>query len=217
MAEPGITLHKIMADDPASFVMIICDVFKPASGESREPTEDARRRASVGYRVLDSFHVLPGLDGQELDVDKLREWVGTVRRLAQESDRAKIADEFIGHLFAYAPSDSDGFWPHIAIRTTLEELQSDQIELGIQIERSNMRGVVTKAMYEGGGQERTLAEQARAQSKGLKNGHERLPYGGGLLKASTTMRSAKTNGPSKTRCGLNSRVPDHTRFVWRGG
>lgn len=161
-----LTLHKLMAEDPAFFVMIICDVFKAASGEPREPTEDAHRRASLGYRLLDSFHVIPGIDEGNINTEELKNWVETVRRLAKEKDRAKIAEEFIGHLLAYAPSDSDGFWPHVAIRNLLEESKSDQLELGILIERSNMRGVVTKAMYEGGSQERTLAENARAQAKG---------------------------------------------------
>jgi hypothetical protein len=118
--------------------------------------------------VLDSFHVVPGLEGENFNIEKLKEWIGSVRKLAEEKDRAKIAEEFIGHLLAYAPPDADGFWPHIAVRNVLEELKSDQIELGILIERSNMRGVVTKAMYEGGGQERALADRARAQVKGTE-------------------------------------------------
>jgi hypothetical protein len=161
----SLVLHRIMAEDPESFVLIICDVFKPASGEPREPTEEARRRASVGYRLLDSFHVIPGEKNGDIDAETLRTWVHTVQDQAKQKDRDNIADEFIGHLLAYAPGGSDGFWPHVVIRDLLEELKSDQIETGILIERSNMRGVVTKEMYEGGAQERTLAERARASAR----------------------------------------------------
>jgi alpha/beta superfamily hydrolase len=43
----------------------------------------------------------------------------------------------------------------------LEELKVSDIESGIRTERFNMRGVVTKAMFEGGDQERELARKHR--------------------------------------------------------
>jgi hypothetical protein len=43
----------------------------------------------------------------------------------------------------------------------IEELASDEVERGIRIERHNMRGVVTKAAFEGGTKELKLAEEAR--------------------------------------------------------
>ena len=51
----------------------------------------------------------------------------------------------------------------------MEKLHSDYVEEGIEIERRNMRGVVTKAMFEGGGQERALADQARSWAKAAEN------------------------------------------------
>jgi hypothetical protein len=65
--------------------------------------------------------------------------------------------------------DVDGAWPHRAIRDLLEELKAEYIERGIQIERFNMRGAFSKAMYEGGKQERGLAEQARIWARAVVN------------------------------------------------
>ena len=101
----------------------------------------------------------------QIDSELLTSWVDEVRRLAKEEDRSEIGDEFIGHLFAYAPQDADGAWPHRTIRDTLERLASKELELGIEIERFNMRGVQVRAMYGGGAPERTLAEEARQSAR----------------------------------------------------
>ena len=55
------------------------------------------------------------------------------------------------------------------MRQLLEELDSDEIERGLMIERFNMRGAHFKGAYEGGAQERVLAEQYRAWAKSMPN------------------------------------------------
>jgi alpha/beta superfamily hydrolase len=108
---------------------------------------------------------VPGLIGSEIDASVLTTWAMEVRRLAHEQDRGIIAEQRIGHVLAHAPADADGSWPHRVVRELVEELNSDQVEMGIAIERFNMRGGFTKAMYEGGGQERSLAAQAQEWAK----------------------------------------------------
>ncbi len=76
--------------------------------------------------------------------------------------REVIADQHIGQMLAYAPNDAeDNAWPARPVRDVLEEYASDEIEKGIHIARFNMRGVFTKAMYEGGRKERGFAAQYR--------------------------------------------------------
>ncbi|MNN78653.1 hypothetical protein D3C81_1952260 [compost metagenome] len=58
-------------------------------------------------------------------------------------------------------SPTDGAWPHEAVRNVIETIASSHIEIGIRIERVNMRGVFCKAFGEGGDQERGLAQQAQ--------------------------------------------------------
>lgn len=173
----NLTLHRMMAANPEFFVSVLCDVFKPATGEPTEPTAERRVRARMGYGLLSEFELLPGLDRENIDPAVLRIWVADVRRRAAEVDRVRIAEEYIGHLLAHAPYDADGAWPHSAVREVLEEIKSDGVERGIEIERFNMRGAFTKAMYEGGTQERSLADQARNSAKSLA----RWPRTQGLL------------------------------------
>jgi hypothetical protein len=162
-----LVLHEILASDPSFFVEVLCDVYKPASGKPEENLDENRRlRAEYGYKLLDSWQVLPGASaGGALDAGILINWVRKVRELASKKDRADIADQEIGKLLAYAPIDpEDGAWPHKAVRELLEELANSEIERGISIEQFNKRGVVSKAMFEGGKQERDLSEQWRQWS-----------------------------------------------------
>jgi hypothetical protein len=62
---------------------------------------------------------------------------------------------------------SDGAWPHEAVRDLIEEVASDRIEHGIDIGIYNGRGVVTRAIWEGGGQERAIAERYRGYARSL--------------------------------------------------
>jgi hypothetical protein len=105
---------------------------------------------------------VPGFSSGTEDVQYLRSWISEVRRLAKEADRAVITDQQIGQILAYAPSDAeDHAWPSKPIRDLIEELAAEQVEVGIAICRFNQRGAFTKALYDGGTQERGLASQYR--------------------------------------------------------
>lgn len=165
--EGHLTLHRGMAVDPELFVSVLCDVFGPAGGGAPGPDEHARRRAQAGYQLLHGMTLVPGVSPGGFDSGALGTWVDSARARAAARDRARIADEYIGHVLAYAPFGADGAWPHEAVRALLERLQSDDIEQGIMIQRHNMRGVVHKAMYEGGDQERGVAEQVRRWARAV--------------------------------------------------
>jgi hypothetical protein len=164
--ERHLTLHRLMAEEPSLYVSILCDVFKAASGQAQEPTEQQRARAHAGYQLLSSFHRVPGRREGEIEPGPLQTWTREVRRLAAEVDRSRIADQYIGHVLAHAPDDpTDKAWPHRAVRDLIEQLESSDVEKGITVERFNMRGVTTKAAYEGGKQERDIAEKYRRWAK----------------------------------------------------
>lgn len=159
--ERNLLLHRMMAEDPDLFVAVITDAFKPATGTTEELTEDRQRRARAGYQLLSSMDVVPGTSGNDVNQTELLAWAQKVQVLAAAADRTRIANEYIGQTIAHAPADPDGQWPHRAVRDVLEELKSDDVELGISVGRFNMRGPFSKAMYEGGRQERDLAAQNR--------------------------------------------------------
>jgi hypothetical protein len=155
-------LHRVMAQDPKFYVSLICAVFRAEDEEPSEPSPEERARATAAYRLLQSFGELPGRKGETIDSEQLGAWVRDVRRLGQEAKRRGMTEEFIGHVLAHAPVDpNDEAWPHMSVRDLLEDLRSDETERGIQIERFNMRGVYSKALFEGGKQERGFSVQYR--------------------------------------------------------
>jgi hypothetical protein len=160
-AEP-IALNRLLGASPPFFISVICDAFSPASGESGEITDERRRRARLAYQLLQSIKTVPTFSPGTEDVRHLQSWISEVRALAKESDRSVITDQQIGQILAYAPPDTeDAAWPSKPIRDLIEELAAEQIETGIAISRFNQRGSFSKALYDGGKQERALADQYR--------------------------------------------------------
>jgi hypothetical protein len=174
LAKTDLALHEILADDPEFFVRVLCDLYKPASARSEEsePTKEVRLRAEFALQLLRSWKKPPGVTpSREVEPDKFGEWVKAARQLAAKSERIDVADREIGKVLFYFPSDpGDSVWPHLELRQLLETLQNDNIETGIELEQFNSRGVVNKAMFEGGAQERLLAQKWRdiAEKLGLR-------------------------------------------------
>jgi len=160
-----LALHDLLAKDPSFFVEVLCDLYKPSSFSQEEApiSEMSRIRAELAFALLRSWDRPPGIqeDGR-VDGQQLREWVEAARRLAFEKDRSDVADHHIGYiLFHYPPDPDDSAWPHVEVRRLLEDLRSEEVESGIEMEQFNSRGIVSKEVFEGGDQERELAKQWR--------------------------------------------------------
>jgi hypothetical protein len=165
--EKHLAIHRLMATDPGFYFSVIADVFKASSDESKdEPSPEKSARAKAGYTLLSEFRTVPGRHEASVNYDELRSWVDNVRKLAAENDRIAITDEFIGHILAHSPADDeDELWPHRAVRQIIEDLRSDSVEEGFAVEKYNSRGVVTKALFEGGKQERKISDEFRALAR----------------------------------------------------
>jgi hypothetical protein len=163
-----LTLHGMLVESPEFFVSTICTVFRPASGEAPILSEQEQKMATAAYELLNGLNVLPGQVDDRVDFATLQAWSDEVRQRATQADRSAITDARIGHLLAHAPVDPDDqAWPHRAVRQLVEELSSDKVEQAIRIERLNMRGVYSKAIGEGGQQERALADQAKGWARAM--------------------------------------------------
>jgi hypothetical protein len=124
--------------------------------------------ATAAYEFLNGLYVLPGQVDDRVDFATLKAWSDEVRQRAAQADRSAITDARIGHLLAHAPTEPDDqAWPNRAVRQLIEELSSDTVEQAVRIERLNMRGVYSKAMGEGGQQERALAGQAKGWARAM--------------------------------------------------
>lgn len=163
----SLTIHLMMAANPGFFVQVLNDAYKADNADTsvEKVTDEMRRRATASYEILSSFEVVPGQTTEGIDQDRLRKWVSDARNLSAIAQRSTISDIFIGQLLAHAKSHSeDAPWPPVEICEVLQELDAPDILRGVQTERFNMRGVYSKAMQEGGEQERELAAKYRLWS-----------------------------------------------------
>lgn len=159
----GLALHDYMISNPEFFMEVICDLYLPASRDKdgdREPDPYTQNKANAAYRLLQGIAMLPGQNGDDVDLTFLSEWIGSVREIAEAKDRIVVVDLQIGHILAHSPDDPvDKGWPHRSVREILESYESEDIGRGIITERFNMRGTYSKGLYEGGDQERELANK----------------------------------------------------------
>lgn len=155
-----LALHRLLREQPKFFADIVCDLYKPASGseESIEKNEEVSRgRAHTAFELLDSWVTPPGVVGGSIDEQALFAWMTEARAQLLARDRVVIGDQQIGKVLYHLPKDSDeGIFPPLALRNLLEHFKSPEIERGIEMESINSRGVTSRALYEGGRQEREL-------------------------------------------------------------
>lgn len=166
--ESDLSLHQLLREQPEFFAEVVCDLYKPATGERELSGADhdvASMRAHAAFELLESWHTPPGVRGTSVDMTSLADWVDAVRTLLKSRDRAEIGDQTIGKLLHYLPEDPmDGAYPPQVLRELLERWRSEQLEYGIEIETFNSRGVTSRALFEGGQQERGLSEKWRANA-----------------------------------------------------
>ena len=159
------TLQNQVTSSPELFVELLKAVFR-AEDEPRDKTvsEEQRKKGEQAYHVLNGIHSVPGYQptegGGTVDQSRLREWITSARRLAEEAKQLRVCDSQIGQILSYAPSSPDGSWPCIEVRNLIEEIQSQRLESGLRIGRYNQRGVFCRDT--GGKQEWELAKKYRA-------------------------------------------------------
>jgi hypothetical protein len=152
-------LHEELARSPELFVEAIRFVFLAEGEEPVELSEQDVARARWARELLESWRTIPGDRGDgSVDGEALRAWVERARALLQASGHGRVGDYMIGQLLSGSPPGPDGAWPHPAVRDLIEQISSADLEQGIEHGRYNSRGVVTKSLYEGGHQERQIAE-----------------------------------------------------------
>lgn len=112
--------------------------------------------------------MVPGLaDDGSIDEKRLSDWITHARDKCAETGRTVGGDIQIGFIIAHAPADPDGVWPHTSVRNVIEQLNNDVVDDHIRNKIFNNRGIVTKAIGEGGKQEHELAAKYQEMSDAL--------------------------------------------------
>ncbi len=154
-----------LGQSPEFFTELLALVFRAESEEPRQLSPDEQARVHNARDLLTSWRTVPGAqEGGVVEAETLRAWVMRARQLAGESGRGPIGDEMIGQVLSGAPPGADGAWPHEAVRDVIETTASADLELGLVIGVHNSRGMVSRGLYDGGAQERELAQRYAASA-----------------------------------------------------
>lgn len=158
-----LTIYDLLASDPEMFVDLLSHVFRGKNTpDDQIITDEMKMRAEISYDLLSAFKNVPGLHDGKVDAEVLSEWIAKARALIFSKGLDDIGDQRIGFVLAHAPQDiNESFWPPSAVCLAIDAVASDQVEQGFAIECFNKRGVYSKDLNEGGGQERSFSERYR--------------------------------------------------------
>ncbi len=168
---PQLALSRQVMKSPALFADLIAWVFKRFDGQDEEVVDDQTRqvRGDRAYAILRNLREVPGLlEDNAVHYETLESWVREARRLCKDRDREVIGDQQIGQVLSNAPVGSDGIWPCEPMRDLLEEIGSHHVGVGFVVGKRNQRGVTSRSLFDGGKQERTLADGYRADSARIR-------------------------------------------------
>jgi hypothetical protein len=168
---PPRMLQKALATEPRFFVEVLSKVYRPSKESSIEehPPDYPDREQAIArqaYNLLGAWSRIPGTtDDGILEPAGLEAWVRAARIEAAQVGREAIADHQIGQVLAHASRDPVGIWPAVPVRDLIEITRSQELERGLFVGIHNRRGVTSRAMNDGGAQERDLAAYYRRCSE----------------------------------------------------
>ncbi len=187
-SEHGIpNLERYIVESPLFFVWVLALMFKRNDDREDPPEwriEDPERGrwfAHASYRLLNRINRISGTgeDGK-IDTEALFTWLTETRRLCAEYGRAKSGDRYIGRLLAKAPAEEDDSWPCLPVCEVMQRIGSHEIGQGFSLGVRNQRGMTSRAIGEGGAQERALAAKYRSWAERRSIDY---PYVGSVLES----------------------------------
>lgn len=166
-------LQRALAEKPELFVELIKMIYSPAeaTGITEPAATDpdlARSMASQAYGVLRDWSRVPGSDDAGfINGAALESWVKVARKLCAEAGRREVGDIHIGQVLSAAKRQPGEPWPPEPVCELLEILRSKELEQGFENGTYNRRGVTVRSPFDGGDQERVLAESYRRDAEAL--------------------------------------------------
>ena len=148
---------------PQFFMDLICLAYKPQNADPEPMPENMQNAAITASSLIHNGRGVPGRDSDGLiDPEVFSEWICSVRRLAHEQDRSVDSDVTIGTWLSDWPHKNNlDSWPAPVIAGLLDQDDCEDIRRGFITGVRNSRGVSSRMPYDGGDQEREIANKFR--------------------------------------------------------
>jgi len=169
-------LWQKLADEQDFFCEVIQLVFrsKKEDATTKDVSEERKSIATNAYRLLDDWHIPPGLGANGVfDGEKFISWLENAREKCKETGHLEVAMTMIGHVLIYVPNDPDGLWIHRSVAEVLNAKDTKDLREGFRSELYNSRGV--HFVDRTGKEERGLASKYHGQAEEIENaGYPRI-------------------------------------------
>ena len=153
---------------PEFFMELVCLAYKPRHSDPEPIPDNMQSAAHTASSLLHNVRGIPGRtpDGM-IDPEVFFGWIGKVRELGEAQDRSAVTDLTIGAWLSDWPCKKDSeFWPDPVIAELLDQDDCEDIRRGFSTGVHNCRGVTSRMPYDGGDQEREIANKFRAFAAG---------------------------------------------------
>lgn len=171
----AVSLYTVLMSQPELFIELLCLLYKPKNGEAEEGKENSPAAASNAWSILHACKRQPGtMEDGTITEESARTFVEQVRQLANEKDRIEVCDIQLGEIMARGGDGADGIFPSEPHRNLIEHIGSAELLQGFRTGCFNKRGVTSRGVFDGGGQERKLAAKYRTNVKALEITHPQL-------------------------------------------
>ncbi|WP_341703316.1 hypothetical protein [Ferrovibrio sp.] len=158
-------LGRQLIGDPAQYVQMLSYIYRrDDDGEDPEgwqiaDEQQARNVGELCREIVDYWNVVKGFTNDDsLDAVAFKTWISKCRTAATEVARSTIVDLKIGNMLAWKAHRGEAVWPCPEVCDILE-IGADSMRDGFHTGVFNARGMTSRGAYEGGQQERNLAQR----------------------------------------------------------
>ncbi len=168
-----------MAEDASFFVTLVSSLYqRDDHSDDNAPDDESELRANAAGQILDAWRGYPGdAEPPEQADERLFAWADAALAGLADAGCARTGTREVARVLARA-SSKDGHWPCIAARRLLQKNAGVDLAGRLRTEKRNLRGMTSRAVGEGGRQERRMAGTYRASSQALR---ATWPAAAGLL------------------------------------
>ena len=171
-------LIKELMRNPEMLIELMVMAYKSDDESDKKEVNESEMNnkkvmATCSFLILHNLSCCPGVDLHgNVNPDALRAYIYRLYELSVERHRSQVVDMVVGSLLGNLPRDDS--YPQAILGEIVEELKSDSVDQHIRIRILNSRGITTRAIAEGGDQERSLAALFKSYRDKVKFKYPRL-------------------------------------------